>query len=252
MDRWSLRKRDAAVVCAALLIMSAWAWHRMSELPQTALLPAPTVSGHLVSLDSLAGKQLLLASTASEAFLPLSIHFETQDDQTSCGPTSIAMVLNAMGIPRPEMEAFQPFGLYTQHNVLADGSYDPDLLARVGMPLEAIGRVLRSHGVEARHVYASTTSLDAFRRQVSEALSTPGTHVIANYSRTVLGQEGSGHISPLAGYNETSDMVLILDVARYKSPPVWVPTATLWEAMTAPVSAGGPSRGFVLVDAQSL
>jgi hypothetical protein len=43
-----------------------------------------------------------------------------------------------------------------------------------------------------------------------------------NYQRGALGQKESGHISPLAAYNAASDRFLILDVAAYKYPPVWV------------------------------
>jgi len=50
-----------------------------------------------------------------------------------------------------------------------------------------------------------------------------------------------------AAYHEASDSFLILDVAAYKYPPVWVPAQALWEAMQAVDSTSGRSRGFVVV-----
>ena len=47
-----------------------------------------------------------------------------------------------------------------------------------------------------------------------------------NYLRKAIGQERGGHISPLAAYDAKSDRFLILDVARYKYPPVWVKAST--------------------------
>ncbi|XP_041999604.1 glutathione gamma-glutamylcysteinyltransferase 1-like [Salvia splendens] len=43
------------------------------------------------------------------------------------------------------------------------------------------------------------------------------------------------------------DMVLILDVARFKYPPHWVPLTLLWEAMDSTDEATKLKRGFMLV-----
>ncbi len=50
------------------------------------------------------------------------------------------------------------------------------------------------------------------------------------YNRATLGQTGSGHFSPLAGYHEASDRVLIMDVARFKYPPHWVKLELMYKA----------------------
>ena len=44
---------------------------------------------------------------------------------------------------------------------------------------------------------------------------------------------GDGHFSPIGGYHPDSDLVLILDTARFKYPPHWVKLATLCESMKA-------------------
>ena len=63
-----------------------------------------------------------------------------------------------------------------------------------------------------------------------------------------IGQEIGGHISPLAAYDDESDRFLILDVARYKYPPVWVKASDLFDAMNTPDAANdNRRRGFVLV-----
>ena len=54
-----------------------------------------------------------------------------------------------------------------------------------------------------------------------------GHFVIVNYLRKALGEQTGGHISPLAAYDGKADRFLILDVARYKYPPVWVKTADI-------------------------
>eukprot|EP00438_Fugacium_kawagutii_P023482 Skav211083 [mRNA] locus=scaffold117:2766:5397:+ [translate_table: standard] len=40
--------------------------------------------------------------------------------------------------------------------------------------------------------------------------------LVVCYTREVLGQTGAGHFSPVGGFDEETDSVLILDVARFK------------------------------------
>jgi hypothetical protein len=77
------------------------------------------------------------------------------------------------------------------------------------------------------------------------ALATESVNI--NYLRQEIGQERGGHISPLAAYNELTDRFLIMDVSRYKYPPVWVKTADLWKAMNTVDSTAAKTRGFVFV-----
>ena len=72
--------------------------------------------------------------------------------------------------------------------------------------------------------------------------------MIVNYLRKAIGQERGGHISPLAAYDAKSDRFLILDVARYKYPPVWVTASDLFAAMnTTDPANNNKTRGYVLV-----
>lgn len=56
---------------------------------------------------------------------------------------------------------------------------------------------------------------------------------------------GDGHFSPIGGFHASKDMVLILDTARFKYPPHWVPMAQLHQAMAAVDPATGKARGFI-------
>lgn len=60
---------------------------------------------------------------------------------------------------------------------------------------------------------------------------------------TIWLQTGTGHFSPIGGYHAGRDMVLILDVARFKYPPHWVPLTLLWDAMNTIDESTGHRRG---------
>jgi Phytochelatin synthase len=125
-----------------------------------------------------------------------------------------------------------------------------ETLARQGMTLDQIGGILATQPVRAEVHHASESSIDEFRKLASAYLGEPGHFVIVNYLRKALGEQAGGHISPLAAYDAKADRFLILDVARYKYPPVWVKTADVFAAMNTPDGANdNKTRGFVLVTA---
>jgi Phytochelatin synthase len=213
---------------------------------QTLPLPEP-----LISLNSERGAHLLLESEANRAYWPLSIQFVTQKNQAYCGVASLVMVLNALGVPAPSAPEFEPFRTFTQDNLLDDETekvLPKAVLARIGMTLDQIGAILTSFAVKADVHHAADTSLDEFRKLAVDALNTPHRYVIVNYLRRAIGQERGGHISPLAAYDADTDRFLILDVSRYKYPPVWVRADDLYAAMNTPDSDNdNRTRGYVLV-----
>jgi hypothetical protein len=216
---------------------------------QTLPLPEP-----LINLNSEQGARLLLESEANRAYWPLSIQFVTQKNQAYCGVASLTMVLNALGVPAPSTPEFEPFKTFTQDNLLNDETekvLPKEVLAKIGMTLDQIGGLLTTFGVKADIHHAADTSLDEFRKLATEALSTPNRYVIVNYLRRAIGQERGGHISPVAAYDADTDRFLVLDVSRYKYPPVWVEADDLYAAMNTPDSDNqNRTRGFVLVAAK--
>ena len=92
------------------------------------------------------------------------------------------------------------------------------------------------------------SSLDEFRKTAIAVLDDDDHFILVNYLRKAIGQEAGGHISPLAAYDADTDRFLILDVSRYKYPPVWVEAAALFGAMNTPDSDNDDkTRGYVVV-----
>jgi glutathione gamma-glutamylcysteinyltransferase len=92
----------------------------------------------------------------------------------------------------------------------------------------------------ARH---GTFSFPAFKAAVAHSTMADNEHIIASYSRRALHQSGDGHFSPIGGYNPERELVLILDTARFKYPPHWVPLRTLFDAMAAVDKTTGATCG---------
>lgn len=212
---------------------------------QTLPLAAP-----LTSLLSPEGGALLHNSEAHADYLPLTSHFVTQENQAFCGIASMVMVLNAIGIPAPEAPVWSR-QYFTQSNVFNDHTeaiIPQSLIARQGLTLAELGGILATYPVEVEVLYGSDLSVNEFRQALVENLAEGENFVLINYLRLAIGQERGGHISPIAAYDEDTDQFLILDVSRYKYPPVWVGAELLWEATNTIDNVSGKTRGVVLVN----
>lgn len=232
------RALRAATVAICLLAGNAHA--------QTLPLPES-----LIDLRTGQGEQLLRDSDAFEAFIPLSANFVTQKTQAYCGVASMVMVLNALQLPAPAVSEYDPYHTFTQDNLLneqTDRILPRELLAKQGMTLDQLGGILATQPVAVEVHHAADASLDSFRASARDYLGKEGQFVIINYLRKAIGQERGGHISPLAAYDAETDRFLILDVSRYKYPPVWVMAAELFAAMNTTDSDNeNKTRGYVLV-----
>ncbi|KAL3816895.1 hypothetical protein ACHAXA_006971 [Cyclostephanos tholiformis] len=113
-----------------------------------------------------------------------------------------------------------------------DGIFRPPY----GLSLEQAGKLLNCHTssewvVTVQNVDPSQVSLLKVRYDLKAALIDPDARVMINYDRRGLGQVGGGHFSPLGAYHVATDSFLVMDVAKYKYPPVWVGADTLYGAM---------------------
>ena len=235
------------IACATLIFGLSVAGARADTLP----LP-----DNLTGFSTHDGEVFLSESDAREAYFPLASNFLTQKTQAYCGVASIVMILNALGLPAPVVPEYAPYRTFTQDNVLSEQSdavLPRETLARQGMTLDQIGGILGTQPVKAEVHHASESSVDEFRKLASAYLREPGHFVIVNYLRKAMGEETGGHISPLAAYDAKADRFLILDVARYKYPPVWVKTTDMFGAMNTPDAVNdNKTRGFILVTAATI
>jgi hypothetical protein len=157
-----------------------------------------------------------------------------QRNGSFCGPTSVVNVLRSVGLDAD------------QATVLAGAPVRTWLgwLPR-GMTLDQLAEVVR---VRTGRPPAVLRDLDlpSFRDEMRRA-NDPGVRYVANFSRAPLFGLGGGHHSPVAGYLEAEDLVLVLDVNRHYRP--WLaPTARFHEAVHTHDAISGRPRGLVRVD----
>jgi hypothetical protein len=218
-------------------------------LSGTASAETLAVPSNLIALDSAQGRQLLISADISAAYFPLSEQFTTQINQAFCGVASTVMVLNALHMPAPRSAELGELSVFDQQNVFDDKTevaVSRDTIEHMGMTLDQLGGFVRAHGLNVEVHHAADGNVDGFRRDAIARLGAPDQYVLINFLRSALNEKVGGHISPLAAYNAKADRFLVLDVSRYKYPPVWVTTQELFAAMNTPDPANlNRSRGYV-------
>lgn len=219
-------------------------------LAQTSL----PLDENLINFNSSQGETLLIESQARQDYIPLSLQFETQENLAFCGVASMVMVLNALSIPAPKATEWVMYHRFTQENFFDNPKTETiitkETVSRQGMTLQELGGLLKSYPLEVEVYHGDEVSLSEFRQRIITNLKQENNFVLVNYLRSSIGQERGGHISPIAAYNEQSDRFLILDVSRYKYPPVWVKAEDLWKATNTVDSVSKKTRGFVLISSQ--
>ncbi|MFM7362232.1 MAG: phytochelatin synthase family protein [Cyanobium sp.] len=240
-QRWLRRLASAVVLPASLWCLAAGSL-------ASGVTPG---AGSLTPLAGPAGLALLSSSQQRADYGPLADTFLTQANLAYCGVASSVMALNSLAVPAPPADGYGRYRFWTQENLFGAKAtrslLPPEQVARRGMTLQQLRGLLASTGAQASTIHGSDLDLAALRRLVVTNLANAEDRLLVNYRRSAIGQEGGGHISPLAAYHAPSDRVLILDVARYRYPSVWVPLNVLWQAMRTTDPDSGLSRGLVIV-----
>ncbi len=216
---------------------------------KTVYDPAPQEAAQLIYFSSPEGQELLLTSQYRDNFWSLAENFVTQEIATYCAVATTVMTLNALNIERPSISRFSSFSLFTQQEFFTPqvrAIRSPESVQFSGMTMEEVSQVFRIYGVESQVMYAEGLTEDQVREIIKKAMKTPRAVLIANYYRQGMGQKGVGHFSPIGAYHENTDRVLLMDVARYKYPPVWVPLKNFYKSIRSIDRETGRSRGLVL------
>ena len=237
-----LSQRFHPLLAAALL--ADW----LAAIPALADLP---VAPELAALTDPVGQSRLLESEFKQAYWPLSIFFETQKNQAYCAVASSVIALNALGIPRPQTKAWPDFAFFTQDDFFA--GIDPNIanpitVSKEGMTLAQLAEALKAFPVAVEPHFGQDLSLEQFRELLKRGVSGTARLALVNFGRKLIHEVGGGHWSPIAAYHAPSDSALLMDVARYKYPPVWVAVKDLHEAVRSIDDTSHRSRGLLLVE----
>ncbi|CAO3694365.1 unnamed protein product [Rhizopus stolonifer] len=205
------------------------------ELPQT-----------LVRFASPEGKRLFrdaMDDGYAEGFFPLTGNFTTQSEPSYCGPSSLAMVLNALEVD-PKRKWKGNWRWFSDDFLHCCSSKED--MKKNGITFDNLACLAKCH-CDVQVKRANDFSFEEFKKDVESVTSTSEKFMIISFSRKTLGQTGDGHFSPIGAYNPKTNKVLVLDTARYKYPSYWCSIDTLFESMNPIDKETGRPRGYFVL-----
>ncbi len=169
----------------------------------------------------------------AKTYGPSDLQF--QPKVSYCGPTSVANVMTSLG---DDPSA-------TPSSVLEGTGYCWSGQCIPGLTLDELAEIARATTTRTVTVLRDL-SLEEFREHMRRSNDLERRYVI-NFLRGPLFREGGGHHSPIGGYLEAEDLVLVLDVNEDYQP--WlVPTERLLAAMNTIDSGTDLNRGMLLIE----
>lgn len=231
-----------------------------------------TLPANLIQLNSAIGKQIFteaLQEGNMECFFPLIEQFSTQYKPSTCGTTTLAMVLNSLNID-PKVTWKGIWRWFSEESLACS---HPDYLNEID--IEKFAHLAkRNYSTIQLFYHHSITNLSDFDKSIM--LCPSGKHsstsvikkiasydtffdccvassrrdgffLITNSSRKALEQTGDGHFSPIGGVNLKKNLTLVLDVARYKYPTYWCDIKKLFDSFEIVDNATKKPRGFCLI-----
>lgn len=154
-----------------------------------------------------------------------------QSNPSKCGPASVANVFRSLG----EDET-------TEAAVLEGTGKCWTGLCIMGLTLDELAGVAKQH-TDRKVTVIRDISSEEFREHLRHS-NDPDRRYIVNFTREKIFGAGAGHFSPIGGYLEGADMVLVLDVNENYRP--WlVERERLFLAMDT--FDGDKKRGLLLI-----
>lgn len=192
----------------------------------------------------------------SRDFFTLQQGWDVQENGVYCSLATSAAVLNSLRgmVPLPTDPSHKPWAYATQDGlfnectdetvVLRNVTFDGVFATPGGLSLDQTDALLKCNlpsdgwSVDSRHVDPALVSMDQMRKELVMSLMSPAARVLVNYNRPAANQVGNGHFSPIGSYSHAKDAFLIMDVAKYKYPPVWIPTSVLYRSLSTVDACG--------------
>jgi len=195
------------------------------------LIP-PTVPPEVIERSVIHEQTLLEKSWLLPTASAFGHYVAYQSNQSLCGPASIANILRSFGEPAD-----------TEKKVLAHTTKCWSGICFFGLSLDELADVTRTATKRSVTVLRDLTP-EAFRDELTH-VNDPSRRYVINFARAPIFGSGVGHHSPIGGYLEAEDLVLVLDVNE-KFKPWLVERSRLYDAMNT--LDGDKKRGLLTIE----
>ncbi|CAF2777195.1 unnamed protein product [Rotaria sp. Silwood2] len=189
----------------------------------------------IIPLSSSAGQEIF-SKSSHIAYDRLNPHFEVQEHLSFCGIACASILLNTL----------LPYQNWSQSIIYSN-------IARNhmsnGITLLKLSYVLEKCGLQSEIHYCENENIEEqFRKDIKQEKN----FIIVNYLRQFKEKDKNhthrgGHLSLIAGYNQITDHVLILDTSHTRFPHHWLSVKDLIRMMSTYDKMASRSRGYLVI-----
>ncbi|KAJ2957888.1 hypothetical protein NQZ79_g6484 [Umbelopsis isabellina] len=200
----------------------------------------------LTKVSSPEGKLLFreaMDAGQTEGFFPLTGAFASQSSPSYCGPSSLALVLNALNVDPKKI--WKGAWRWYSDDMLHCCS-PKEQMQKNGITFDQFACLAKCHcNVVVKR--ATNITFDEFLEDLEKTTASSDQHMVISFSRKTLGQTGDGHFSPIGAFHPKSNKALVLDTARFKYPSYWCSAKVLYDSLMPIDKETGRSRGYFLL-----
>ncbi|KAJ2692116.1 hypothetical protein H4R19_006222, partial [Coemansia spiralis] len=179
----------------------------------------------------------------AEGYFNLAGNFTVQSEPAYCGPSSLAMVLNALEVD-PQRQWKGVWRWYSDE-LLESCRSESDIKAS-GITYDQFLCLASSHA-SAVAKRGEDVSREEFVRDLKHVTQRDDVFMVLSFSRAAMGQTGDGHFSPIGAYHPATNSALVLDTARYKYPSWFGDVDRLYDSLQPVDPETCRPRGYFLI-----
>ncbi|CAF4315613.1 unnamed protein product, partial [Rotaria sordida] len=173
----------------------------------------------IIPLSSSVGQEIF-SNSSHVAYDRLNTHFEGQEHLSFCGIACATILLNTL----------LPYQNWSQSNIYSNVARNH---MSNGITLSKLSYVLEKCGLRSRIRYCEDKTIE---EQFRKDLRKEKNFLIVNYLRQFKEKNKNhihrgGHLSLIAGFNQITDHVLILDTSHTRFPHHWLSVKDLIQMM---------------------
>jgi hypothetical protein len=157
-----------------------------------------------------------------------------QQNGSTCGPASLVNVRRSLGLSADD-----------ESEVLADTDLCWTGMCIPGVTLDELAEIAQSKG-DVEVTVLRDLSEDEFLEHLRQS-NDPAQRYVVNFSRKPIFGHGGGHHSPIGGYLEDEDLVLVLDV-NHDFQPWLIERERLFAAMDTVDGMAEKKRGLLRIE----
>ncbi len=212
-------------------------------------LIAALTSLSLYSFKALTHENPDETGTVYHDFPQLNQHYETSHYPNFSGISCAVIALNVLESNQTTPSTLGDQSIFTQENLFNPyvlSIITPQLVKERGIAIEELVQVFQVYGLKAKAQYPHIMTTEALTQIVQETDQDPNTLMIVYFDESHLSGKTGDHYALVAGYEPTTDSILLIQTDVEIQSKKWVKTDSLLKAMQA-LDENHTPHGFILI-----